>query len=571
VAFQLFSSARLKMARVLTAVAVAGTLSVLTALPAEAMENLRKYAGIVVDAKTGDVLYQQNADDDRYPASITKVMTLYILFQELSAGHLKLNSLLSVSPYAASASPTKLGLRAGSKIRVEDAIKSIVTISANDMARTIAENIAGSEPAFAARMTATARSLGMNHTRYVNASGLPDDRQRTTVRDQSILASAMYEHFPQYYSYFQTKSFAYGKRVYGNHDNVLGFMGVDGMKTGYINAAGYNLMTATRQGNRHLVVIGFGFNTGGQRDATVRWMVAKYLPKARTGTYLASAMIRLPGRQKGATTMLASLDSSAVSAAPAAASITPMPAPAFRQDDQPMPEPVAYAPEPADRPAGTQVASIASDTDADGGVAPQPMDIGVRPALAAVSAIGDASSTRAQTKPDVTGQSLSNMLLGAPPSALGSTRASAPLIPPVGIGQQNQPVDLFTSGGISSHQVAEAALAVEAEVLGPNSAPKAPAKPAATPAAATSAAAPAGSWIVQIGAAPTQDGANSLLDNASGKVASLSDMRPYVERFDKNGQTFFRARFVGFGSRDEASGVCGQLKKAKMSCLAMQS
>jgi len=553
------------MARVLVAVAVAGSLTVLTALPADAMANLRKYAGIVVDAKTGDVLYQQNADDARYPASITKVMTLYILFQELAAGHLKLDSLLNVSPYAASASPTKLGLRAGSKIRVEDAIKSIVTISANDMARTIAENISGSETAFAARMTATAKSLGMGHTRYVNASGLPDERQLTTVRDQSILASAMYEHFPQYYHYFQTKSFAYGKRVYGNHDNVLGFMGVDGMKTGYINAAGYNLMTATRMGDRHLVVIGFGFNTGGQRDATVRWMVKKYLPKARAGTYLASAMIRLPGRQKGATTMLASLDSTA--AAPAAAatpSFRPMPAPAFRQDDQPMPDPVAYAPEPAERPAaGTQVASLASDTDPDGGAAPQPMDIGVRPALAAVSAIGDASSTRAQTKPDVTGQSLSNMLLGAPPTSLGDTRPSAPLVPPVGIGQQNQPIDLFTSGGISSHQVAEAALAVEAEVLGPNSAAK------STP-ATSDASAPAGSWIVQIGAAPSQDGAKSLLDTASGKVATLNDMRPYVERFDKNGQTFFRARFIGFGSRDEASGVCSQLKKAKMSCLAMQ-
>ncbi|MEO8882740.1 MAG: D-alanyl-D-alanine carboxypeptidase [Devosia sp.] len=560
------------MARVLVAVAVAGTLSALTVLPAQAMENLRKYAGIVVDAKTGDVLYQQNADDARYPASITKVMTLYILFQELSAGHLKLSSLLSVSPYAASASPTKLGLRAGSKIPVEDAIKSIVTISANDMARTIAENISGSEPAFAARMTATAKSLGMSHTRYVNASGLPDERQLTTVRDQSILASAMYEHFPQYYSYFQTKSFAYGKRVYGNHDNVLGFMGVDGMKTGYINAAGYNLMTATRQGNRHLVVIGFGFNTGGQRDATVRWMVAKYLPKAHAGTYLASAMIRLPGRQKGATTMLASLDNTAAAPVAAAPSIRPMPAPAFRQDDQPMPEPVAYAPEPAERPAaGTQVASLASDTDADG-AAPQPMDIGVRPALAAVSAIGDASSTRGSSaKPDVVGQSLSNMLLGAPPSSLGDTRASAPLVPPVGIGQQNQPIDLFTSGGISSHQVAEAALAVEAEVLGPNSAAKPTPRQATTPATTADASAPAGSWIVQIGAAPTQDGANSLLDSASGKVATLNDMRPYVERFDKNGQTFFRARFVGFGSRDEASGVCGQLKKAKMSCLAMQS
>jgi D-alanyl-D-alanine carboxypeptidase len=567
---QAFSLARKHIARALVAVAIVCTFSVLTALPVQAIENLRKYAGIVVDAKTGDVLYQQHADDARYPASITKVMTLYILFQELSAGHLKLDSLLTVSPYAASASPTKLGLRAGSKIRVEDAIKSIVTISANDMARTIAENISGSESAFATRMTATARGLGMTHTRYVNASGLPDGRQLTTVRDQSILASAVYEHFPQYYHYFQTRSFAYGKRVYGNHDNVLGFMGVDGMKTGYINASGYNLMTATRQGDHHLVVVGFGFNTGSQRDAMVRSLVQKYLPKAHAGSYVASAVIRLPGRQKP-TTMLASVDTPD-KAAPA--SIRPLPVPSFRDDDTPVAEAVAYAPEPESRPdTDTQVASIGSDTDADGG-APKPMDIGVRPAVDAVSAIGNPSSSRRPAaRPDVVGQSLSNMLLGAPPAPLGETRASAPLVPPVGIGDKNQPIDLFTSGSISSHQVAEAALAVESAVLGPNSGGSpAPVPEASVPSSpAPAATVPAGSWIVQIGAAPTKDGANGLLDSAAHKVATLGDVRPYVERVDSNGQTFFRARFVGFGSRTEASGICSQLKKAKMSCLALQS
>jgi D-alanyl-D-alanine carboxypeptidase len=221
--------------------------------------------------------------------------------------------------------------------------------------------------------------------------------------------------------------------------------------------------------------------------------------------------------------------------------------------------PVAYAAEPAERPdAGSQVASLDGD-------APQPMDIGVRPAIDAVSAVGGPSSSRGTgAKTDVIGQSLSNMLLGAPPAPLGSTRASAPLVPPVGIGRQNRPIDLFTSGGISSHQVAEAALAVEAAVLGPKS---------AAPAAASAplpAAPPPGSWIVQIGAAPTSDGANTLLSSASDKVATLNDMRPYVERFDKNGQTYYRARFVGFGSRDEASDICGQLKKEKMSCLALQ-
>jgi D-alanyl-D-alanine carboxypeptidase len=540
---------------------VRGLVAALTALvlavaflapqPASArgMENLRKPAAIVVDAKTGNVLFEQHADEARYPASVTKVMTLYILFQELSAGHVKLDTQFTVSKHAAAASPTKLGLRAGSKIKVEDVIKSIVTISANDMARVVAENISGSEEAFAKRMTATARAMGMRHTTYYNASGLPDGRQRTTVRDQAILAAAVYEHFPQYVHYFQTKSFAYGRRVYGNHDRILGFMGVDGLKTGYINAAGYNLMTATRQGNRHLVVIAFGYNTGGQRDARVRALVEKYLPKARQGKYLASAMIQMPSRQGKPTVMLANVDPDQV-AAPTiagAGSVLPLPAPAFRQDD---PLPVAYAPEPMAYPDPPPGAAAAS---ADAVIPAAPMDIGVKPAVAALSAIGEpTSSRRPAPRPDVIGQSLSRMLLGAPPAALGQTRPSAPLVPPVGIGEGNEPIDLMTSGSIKGHQVAEVAIKGDSRVV-------------------TSPSAPAGSWVVQIGAAPTQDGASRLLATATGRIDALNDLRPYVERFDKNGQTFFRARFIGFGDEDAAAGMCKQLKKAKMSCLAMQS
>jgi D-alanyl-D-alanine carboxypeptidase len=194
------------------------------------------------------------------------------------------------------------------------------------------------------------------------------------------------------------------------------------------------------------------------------------------------------------------------------------------------------------------------------------MDIGARPAVAALSAIGEPTSARAKgPKPDVVGQSLSNMLLGAPPAALGATRASAPLVPPVGIGAQNEPIDLMTSGGIKNQQVAEAVFTTT-----PQRESDAPDQTVAMVApAAAPAPAPSG-WIVQIGAAPTQDGANRLLATATGKIATLNDLRPYVERFDKNGETFYRARFVGFGDEDQASGMCKQLKKAKMSCLAMQ-
>jgi D-alanyl-D-alanine carboxypeptidase len=517
----------------------------------------RQYAGIVIDAKSGQVMFESAADAPRFPASVSKVMTLYILFQELSAGHITLKTKFTVSAWAASAQPTKLGLRPGSQIAVEDVIRAIVTLSANDMARTVAENIGGSESRFADRMTATAHALGMTHTTYVNASGLPDGRQITTVRDQARLAMAIYEHFPKFYEYFQTRSFQYGRRVYGNHNHLLGVDGIDGIKTGYTGAAGYNLLTAARANGRHIIVVGFGFGNAGTRDATVLSQVRKFLPEARPGTYLASAMIAVPGHQQRPTVMLASAEPAMASA--------PKPLPNIRVDDQILPEPVAYAPEPAARPvAGTRVASL--DTEDDNALPTTPMDLGMKPAVAALSAIGDASgSHKPSAKPDVVGQSLNNMLLGAPPSALGATRPSAPLLPPVGIGEKNQPIDLMTSGSVSGQQVAEAALSIAA--------PAAKARPAPAPAAVATEmpVAPAGSWIVQIGAAPTQDGANLLLSSATGKVADLNDVRPYVERFDKNGQTFYRARFVGFGDRGEASTMCDALKKAKMSCLAMQS
>jgi D-alanyl-D-alanine carboxypeptidase len=283
----------------------------------------RAYAGIVVDAKAGKVLYSSDADSLRYPASVSKVMTLYILFQELSAGRVQLTDKMPVSRWAASASPTKLGLRPGATITVDNAIKAIVTLSANDMARVVAEYLGGSEPDFAKRMTATARSLGMSHTTYVNASGLPDSRQVTTVRDQSLLAMAIYEHFPKYYAYFQTRSFSYGRRTYGNHNNLLGSNGIDGIKTGYTGAAGYNLMTASRVDGKHIVVVAFGFPSAGKRDAKVRDLVATYLPNARAGSYLDTAMIPLPGR-KGSPVPADTVQ--VASAAP----VMPMPAPTYR-------------------------------------------------------------------------------------------------------------------------------------------------------------------------------------------------------------------------------------------------
>lgn len=527
---------RAVVVRTLAAVLVSFAVLAPMVAPAQAIENLRKYAGIVVDAKSGKVMYEEAADSKRYPASITKVMTLYILFQELAAGNLSLTTKMTVSRHAAAAEPTKLGLRAGATISVEDAIKSIVTISANDMARVIAEHISGSEEKFAQRMTATARALGMRNTTYRNASGLPDGGQLTTVRDQAILGIAVYQHFSNYYEFFQTRSFSYGRRTYGNHNRVLGYMdAVDGIKTGYINAAGSNLLTAARKDNHHIVVVAFGFNTAGARDQKVRELVSTYLPKSRQGNYLQTAMIPQPGRQGNIQVAVAQSPTQA----PAAGTfVVPMPLPGFRlaqlvagNGAQPQQVPFQQAaPE-------VILASVAPQP------APVPADLGLQPAVQAANTLAAPSQAPTPEYPsqDVIGAWLSDTYsLGAPPTALGQTQPSAPLLPPVGVGAEGQPVDLMTSGSIG------------------------------TAANDNKAAVPPGGWIVQIGAAPSESNAQGMLTAAAGKVATLGDFRSYVERFEKNGKVFYRARFVGFGGRDAATDMCNRLKQQNLSCLAMQ-
>jgi D-alanyl-D-alanine carboxypeptidase len=534
-----FSQARGLFSRLILTLVMIVPLLAATVAPSEAASVPRKFAGIVVDAKTGKTLYESSADAARYPASVTKVMTLYVLFQELKAGNVTLKTKFKVSKHAASAVPTKLGLRSGSTITVENAIKSIVTLSANDMARVIAENISGSESAFAKRMTATAKALGMSSTTYRNASGLPDSGQVTTVRDQAILGMAVYQHFPEYYEYFQTKSFSYGKRTYGNHNRLLGSNGVDGIKTGYTNASGFNLLTAARSNGRHIVVVGFGFDSGGSRDAKVRELVKTYLPKGRSGSYQSAAVIPQPGR-KGATVMVAAASDQPV---------IPMPYPKFRLNGAVTArlQPVDAAQQPDD----ITVASIGTGAPLP---AARPED------LQAVQAVNTLAAPVGDRPLDVIGAWISDTFeLGAAPAPLGSTAPSAPLLPPVGIGEEGEPLDLMTSGAVGDASPAPVA----------NQPEPAPIMVAAVE--ETTAQTLTGGWIVQIGAAPTEGGANQLITDASGRIDTLASFRSYVERFEKNGQVFFRARFGGFAAREQAASMCSELKKAKMSCLAMQS
>ncbi len=248
-----------------------------------ARATARAFSSIIVDGNSGATLSANNPDASRHPASLTKIMTLYLLFERLDAGKMKLDTEMEVSEHASEQAPTKLGLRPGQTIRVEDAIKGLVTRSANDAAVVIAEAIGGDEDDFAKLMTRKARALGMSRTVYRNASGLPDDEQVTTARDQSTLGRAIQDRFPRYYRYFSTAAFNYHGQSIRNHNHLLGSVeGVDGIKTGYTRASGFNLVTSMRRGNRHLVGVVMGGRSGGSRDAIMRNLLAENLEKAAT-------------------------------------------------------------------------------------------------------------------------------------------------------------------------------------------------------------------------------------------------------------------------------------------------
>ncbi|MEM9839363.1 MAG: D-alanyl-D-alanine carboxypeptidase family protein [Pseudomonadota bacterium] len=244
-------------------------------LPSGASAN-PKYAAFVMHEGTGDVLFSRYADARRYPASLTKMMTLYVLFEDIEAGRIKLDDEIKVSAYAARQPASKLGLRSGSTIDVETAIEALVIKSANDVASAVAEHVSGSEAAFARRMTRTARDLGMRSTTFRNASGLPNRRQVTTARDMAKLAQRLRQDFPQHADFFAQKSFKWNKRTYRSHNGVmLTFDGATGLKTGYTRASGYNLATSAERNGQPLIGVVLGGRSGATRDRHMRDILSR--------------------------------------------------------------------------------------------------------------------------------------------------------------------------------------------------------------------------------------------------------------------------------------------------------
>jgi D-alanyl-D-alanine carboxypeptidase len=458
------------------------------AAPSTAATNER-YAAIVYDVNSGRTLFSRNADAQRYPASLTKMMTLYILFEELDARRLTLNSTLSVSANAAAQPPSKLGVRAGSTIKVEDAILALVTKSANDVAAVVAENIGGSISGFADRMNRTARLLGMRNTTFRNPHGLPDSRQVSTARDMVLLAQALQDRFPTYYRYFGTRSFTYRGATYGNHNRLLGSVnGVDGIKTGYTIASGFNLVTNVERDGRHLIAVVLGGRTAATRDAHMRELIAQHLPSASRGARTTPMLVAgtLPAAEPRLPRARPIIDVGAL---------------------------LAYA----------------------GASAPHDL---VSEAMAeAAEAQGDTSEAAA-TEADP----IAERILAAVEVA-----ELAPDAP--------QNVDMLTRlGELARIQTGEQDIvAGSAAIL--------PVEPDAAP-----------GWHVQIGAVPTLEGAEALLERARDALgATLAAHRPVTQEIEHRGGMLYRARFADFADVEEAEAACAQLKRRSFDCLPMPS
>lgn len=312
----------------------------------EALADKRVKAAIIIDANNNNVLYSQSADAPRSPASLTKIMTLYVLFAYMRAGRFSADTPLKVSKHAASQAPTKLYLKPGQTISVRDCIHALVTKSANDAAAVVAENIGGTEENFARIMTQTARNLGMKNTTYRNASGLPNDQQLTTARDQAILAMHIMRDYPEYYGVFETKYFEYKGRKYRNHNRLLfSYKGTNGIKTGYTRASGFNLTASVERGDKHLVGVVLGGASSSSRNAAMVSLFDKHWSKATSGKPRSTGLIA---------SLLGGPTPPRPSRKPAVALASAVPAPVA-----PAPEPAVAKPAP-EKPRPIVQASLAS-------------------------------------------------------------------------------------------------------------------------------------------------------------------------------------------------------------------
>jgi D-alanyl-D-alanine carboxypeptidase (penicillin-binding protein 5/6) len=408
-------------------------------------------AQLLLDARTGEVLASENPDELNHPASLTKMMSVYMVLDAIKAGKLSWDSPVPFSKHAASRPPTKLFVKAGDSITVREAVLAMIVKSANDAAAAVGEKIGGSEDGFAALMTRKARALGMMNTTFFNASGLPHDQQFTTARDMSTLGVALMRDFPEDYALFATKSFKFrGKTITGHNNLMYRYKGMDGIKTGYTNASGFNLVSAVEHDGRRVIGVVLGGRTAASRDKIMERLIDANIKKASSGHQL------LVSRSTGVQMDLARLGDE-------------VPVPASRQS-----------------------------------------------ALAAVQ--GMAGATGVSTP-------------GTASAYAASTVSSAELVA--------NPATRFAP--VDPQQTA--------------SAPQISAKR---------------HWQIQIAAATSAQAAMDLLSQARQKVGSpLQDLDTYTEMVTRNGTTFYRARFTGFETKEEARAACDKLVRQRYDCVLM--
>ena len=546
------------------------------------------FSSIIVDGNSGATLTSTNPDASRHPASLTKIMTLYLLFERLDAGKIKLDTEMPVSEHASEQDPTKLGLMPGQTIRVEDAIKGLVTRSANDAAVVIAEALGGSEDDFARMMTRKAHMLGMSKTTYRNASGLPNDEQVTSARDQSTLGRAIQDRFPRYYRYFSTASFTFRGHSIANHNHLLGTVeGVDGIKTGYTRASGFNLVTSMRRGNRHLIGVVMGGRSGSSRDAIMRNLLAENLEKASTKRTVAAIVERNPS---GTNVEVADAETQA-------------PPPAAQPVQS---APVSIVPAPS-RPAAA--ASLMSQARADASsvksdakteqsrTEPAPLTSGVLQAQAIAAIPGSsepmkpvkvktvqikagqtklAAAGPAQPAPPITSAipartdvpETSNAIVAkAENSKADSGKTDNSAVNTARTDLPPQPANHGTGNGILGVLPASSLTASPSQAMA-----YADPSPHAQPGGANKPEVTHSGWIIQVGALESESEALQRIEAARNKAHGLlnkadSFTEPVVAKDDRK---LFRARFAGL-DRDQAETVCKTLKRSDISCITVHN
>ena len=573
------------------------------------------YAAIVVDANSGALLHAANPDELRHPASLTKIMTLYLLFERLEGGKLRLDSQLEVSEHAAAQSPTKLGLRPGQTIAVEDAIGGLVTRSANDAAVVVAEAIGGSEHDFADMMTRKAHALGMTRTLYRNASGLPNDEQVTTARDQALLGRAIQERFPRYYRFFSMTSFAYHGAEIRNHNHLLGHVeGVDGIKTGYTEASGFNLVTSVHRSNRHIVAVVLGGASAASRDARMKTLIEEYIVAASSHKSAIAVAEGSSGPNPAIATAreVRNLEQSRAGDARTVeraaepvldriarafegyAALAQAPSPAKEVADardnrvaesrpQTRAEPVYTVASASSRPAAAAPQGVAPPAAEIPATTPferepaalnraaepikpiQVKTVKVKLPANQLAALAPGSSLPAEEHP---GPTEATPLRSIPTGVSAAASVSIPL-PREAVREVSEP----RNGPIVNQRIANVATAGATPRGGasPNSASDSavPAHVAVTERGG--AVAVHSGWIIQIGAFEAEREAREKLSAVKAKASQmLRRADPFTEPVVKGDKTFYRARFAGL-QKDEAEAICRQLKRNDIACMTIKN